>query len=316
MCTSLIGGLQAGPVDLVMGTSPPIFQAVSAWLLALLRQRPFLLEIRDLWPEFAIDMGILKNVLIIRLARKLERFLYKRASHIVVNSPAYKNYLLKQGVPLEKISLIPNGVDPDMFDPETKGEQFRRELKLDSKFTITYAGALGLANDVSTVLRAAYHLRDDPHIHFLFVGDGKERANLEHLADELILPNVTFIGSRPKSEISKILAASDACLAVLKNIPMFRTTYPNKVFDYMAAGRPTILVIDGVIREVIESARGGIFVPPGNDKALAEAVKFLSMNRSEAEAMGISARAYVIEHFNRCQQARDFVSLVKHVAKN
>ena len=315
MCTSVIVGLQAGPVDLVMGTSPPIFQAVSAWLLALLRQRPFLLEIRDLWPEFAIDIGILKNVSIIRLARKLERLLYARARHIMVNSPAYKNYLLKQGVPLEKISLIPNGVDPDMFDPETKGENFRRELKLVSKFTITYAGALGLANDVSTVLRAAYHLRDDPDIHFLLVGDGKERANLEHLADELILANVTFIGSRPKSEMSKILAASDVCLAVLKDIPMFRTTYPNKVFDYMAAGRPTILAIDGVIREVIESARGGIFVPPGNHKALAEAVKFLSTNRSEAEAMGISARAYVIAHFNRCEQARDFASLVEHVAK-
>lgn len=308
--TSVFAGLRAGRVDLVMGTTPPIFQAVSAWLVALLRRRPFLLEVRDLWPEFAIDLGVLSNPLLIALSRWLERFLYTRSTHIVVNSPAYQDYLIGKGVSAEKITLIPNGVDPGMFDPAAKGQAVREEFDLGKKFVVTYAGALGLANDLETVLRAADRLRDEPCIHFLIVGDGKERPRLEARASSLQLPNVTFVGARPKSQIHEFLAASDACVATLKDIPMFRTTYPNKVFDYMAAGRPTILAIDGVIRQVIEAAGGGLFVQPGDSIALAEAVKALSENRNRARAMGAAARVYVVEHFQRQRQAEAFAALV------
>lgn len=297
-----------------MGTSPPIFQAVSAWLVAALRRRPFLLEIRDLWPEFAIDMGVLKNPALIWLSRWLERFLYGRATHLLVNSPAYRDYLVERGVPAVKISLIANGVDPDMFDPAATGEALRQELGLNGQFVVTYAGALGLANDIPTLLRAAGRLRDYPGIHFLLVGDGKERPDLETLARQLRLPNVTFAGSRPKSDMPAILAASDACTAILQNIPMFRTTYPNKVFDYMAAGRPTILAIDGVIRQVVDNARGGVFVPPGDDAALAEAILRLSRQPAKARQMGQAARAYVATHFNRHDQAQAFADLVGRMA--
>lgn len=313
MLTSVWAALRAGPVDLVMGTSPPIFQAFSAWLVAFLRRKPFLLEIRDLWPEFAIDMGVLKNPILIRLSRWLERFLYWRATHIVVNSPAYRDYLIKKGLHKSKISLIPNGVDTKTFDPAADGSAIRQEFGLDGKFVITYAGALGMANDISTVLRAANYLRDDPKIHFLLVGDGKERVRLEAETKHLDLSNVTFAGSRPKTMIPCILAASDACLATLQDIPMFRTTYPNKVFDYMAAGRPTLLAIDGVIREVIETAQGGIFIPPGDAEALAEAARALSQDPEQGRLMGESARAYVAEHFDRDQQAEQLIVLVQRM---
>lgn len=313
MITSASAALKAGPTDLVMGTSPPIFQAMSAWFVARVRRRPFLLEIRDLWPEFAIDMGVLRNPVLIRLARWLERFLYARATQLLVNSPMYRDYLVGKGVPESKISLIPNGVDPDMFDPDARGEEFRRALGLTDTFVVTYAGALGLANDIPTILKAAARLRDERDVRFLLVGDGKERRNLEALARELQLTNVMFVGARSKSEMPVILAASDACVATLMNIAMFRTTYPNKVFDYMAAGRPTILAIDGAIREVIEKANGGVFVPPGDDAALASAIIPLSQDRNLARQMGSSARAYVLEHFNRNQQANDFVRLAEQL---
>ena len=311
MFTSIWAALKAGPVDVVMGTSPPIFQAVSAWVVSVLRRRPFLLEIRDLWPAFGIEMGILKNPFLITLSRWLEGFLYARVTHILVNSPAYRDYLLEKHIPEEKISVIPNGVDPHAFDPEAKGLRFRQRWQLDGKFVVTYAGALGIANDLSTLLRAAAQLQDETTIQFLLVGDGKERSNLEKLAHQLQLPNVTFTGSLPKSEMPDVLAASDACIATLQDIPMFRTTYPNKVFDYMAAGRPTILAIDGVIREVVESANGGIFVPPGNAKKMATAIRTLSHNPQRATAMGAAARTYVTEHFNRQDQALQFRSLVQ-----
>ncbi len=312
--TSLVTALRAGPVDVVMGTSPPIFQAVSAWLVSVVRRRPFLLEIRDLWPEFAIGMGVLDNPLLIVIARWVERFLYSRATHVLVNSPAYLDYLLGKGVPANKTTLIPNGVNPEMFDPNAKGDHVRQEFGLDSQFIVTYAGALGLANDIPVILRAANHLRDLTNVHFLLVGDGKERMNLEALARDMELPNVTFTGARPKLEIPEILASSNACVATLKDIPMFRTTYPNKVFDYMAAGRPIILAIDGVIRQVVESANAGIFVAPGDDVALSEAIKWLANNRVEAQAMGKTARSHVVKHFNRNGQAQAFLELTARLS--
>jgi glycosyltransferase involved in cell wall biosynthesis len=164
------------------------------------------------------------------------------------------------------------------------------------------------------VLRAASRLRGEAGIHFLLIGDGKDRAELEALAQQLALSNVTFAGSRAKADMPELLAASDACLAILKDIPMFRTTYPNKVFDYMAAARPTILAIDGVMREVLDDAGGGIFVPPGDDGALAMAVRALSQDPERARAMGWAARAFVVEHFNRHDQAAQFEKLVLGLA--
>jgi glycosyltransferase involved in cell wall biosynthesis len=314
MLTSVIAALRAGPVDVVMGTSPPIFQAASAWVVACLRRRPLLLEIRDLWPEFAIDIGVLKNPALIAMARWLEGFLYARANYLLVNSPAYRDYLIGKGVPAAKITLISNGVDPTMFDPAARGEPFRNQLGLQDEFVVTYAGAIGMANDLPTLLRAAGRLRDRADIRFLIVGDGKDRKALEAQAAAMHLPNLTFTGPRPKSQMGDVLAGSDACVAILQNIPMFRTTYPNKVFDYMAAGRPTILAIDGVIRQVIDAAGGGLFVTPGDDAALAAAIVRLADDRAVARAMGAAARLYVVQHFNRAQHAQEFLQLTLAIA--
>jgi glycosyltransferase involved in cell wall biosynthesis len=315
MVTSVLAGLKAGPIDVVMGTSPPIFQALSAWLVAIIRRRPFLLEIRDLWPEFAIDIGVLRNPILIKLSRWLEQFLYAQATHILINSPAYRDYLLRKGIVSKKITLIPNGVDVTMFDGSTRGERFRQQWHLDGSFVITYAGALGLANDIPTILRAAQRVKTSSNIRFLIVGDGKERPNLEALANRLHLENVLFAGSRPKVDMPEILAASDVCIATLTDVPMFKTTYPNKVFDYMAAGRPTVLGIDGVIRQVIEAAGGGIFVPPGDDQSLANAVQSLEKDRAKAKAMGVAARNYVVKHFDRQQQSKHFMKLIHNLVQ-
>ena len=314
MVTSLIAALKAGPIDIVMGTSPPIFQAVSAWLVAVLRRRPFLLEVRDLWPSFAIDMGVLTNPILIRAARRLERFLYARATHLVVNSPAYRDNLIEFGIPPSKVTLIPNGVDPAMFDPSADGKAVRDEFGLDGRFVVTYAGALGMANDIPVILKAAQRLLHRRDIHFLLVGDGKERRDLVQMVTALGLDNVTFAGSRPKSQMRDFLAASDLCLATLQNIPMFRTTYPNKVFDYMAAARPTVLTIDGVIRDVIEAAAGGLFVTPGNDQELANTISHLADSPTEVHNMGVAAREYVVDHFNRDDHSKAFVALLETVA--
>jgi glycosyltransferase involved in cell wall biosynthesis len=233
---------------------------------------------------------------------------------LLVNSPAYRDYLLQKGIPAQKISVIPNGADPDMFAPSDKGEQVRQQYGLAGKFVVTYAGALGLANDIPVVLRAARRLKDNSDIHIMLVGDGKERANLERQVEEWGLDNITFVGPRPKQEMKQFLAASDVGLAILRDIRAFRMTYPNKVFDYMAAGRPTVLAIDGVIREVVESANGGVFVPPGDDEKMATILHQMSQQPQKVAAMGLSARDYVTNQFNRSDQARKFVELAESLS--
>ncbi len=311
MFSSVWTALRVKEVDLVMGTTPPIFQAVSAWLVACVRRRPFLLEVRDLWPEFGVSMGVLKNPIVIALARGLEKFLYARAAHILVNSPAYKDYMLGKGVPEEKVTFIPYGTDVDMFNPQVDDSSIRRKLGVEDKFVVVYAGALGQANDIDTILRAAARLRQYDKIYFVLFGDGKERPRLEEEARKQNLTNITFAGVCPKKEMPFVLAASDACLAVLQNIPAFRLTYPNKVLDYMAAGRATILVIDGVIREVIESSGGGVFVEPGNDEMLAKSILELSNNPQRAEQMGQNARAYAVQYLNRSDKLAETLNLLE-----
>lgn len=317
MFSSVWTALQVRDVDLVMGTTPPIFQAVSAWFVAWIRRVPFLLEVRDLWPEFGVSMGVLKNPIVIALARWLERFLYARATHILVNSPAYREYMISKGVPENKVTYIAYGTDVGMFHPGVDGSSIRAELGLQDKFVVLYAGALGQANDIDTILRAAERLKpydktcpDGERIHFVLFGDGKERARLEAEAQRLNLTNVLFAGVRPKKEMPRVVASADVCLAILQDIPMFRTTYPNKVFDYMAAGRATVLVIDGVSRGLIEASDGGVFVQPGDDAMLAEKILELSKDPKRVRQMGGNARGYLVKHLDRRDKLNETLDLL------
>jgi lipopolysaccharide/colanic/teichoic acid biosynthesis glycosyltransferase len=303
MISSFVAALWVRDVNIVCGTNPPIFQAVTAYLVARLKRVPFVFEVRDLWPDFAIETGVLRNPLLIWASRRLERFLYHHADRLIVNSPGFIPHLRRCGVPEDKIDLVPNGVEVDMFAPSDKGEAVRQELGLDGKFIALYAGAHGLANDLGTILLAAKRLENYPDIIFVLVGDGKERPNLIRQAEELGLPNVRFVPAQPKARMPQFLAAADVCVAILKAIPMFTTTYPNKVFDYMAAGRPTVLAIDGAIRKVVEAADGGIFAQPGDPEALAEAVLAYYQNPDLRRRHGHNARPYVATHFARQDQA-------------
>jgi glycosyltransferase involved in cell wall biosynthesis len=315
MFSSVWTALQVKDVDLVMGTSPPIFQAVSAWFVALIRRKPFLLEVRDLWPEFGVSMGVLKNPVVIASARWLERFLYARATHILVNSPAYKEYMIGKGVPENKVTYIPYGTDVDMFNPRVDGSSIRAELGLDDKFVVLYAGALGQANDIDTILRAAERLKDEEKIRFVIFGDGKERGRLQSEAERMKLSNLIFAGVRPKKDMPMVVASADVCLAILQDIQMFRTTYPNKVFDYMAAGRATVLVIDGVSRELIESSYGGAYVQPGDSDLLAETILDLSKNVDIVKQMGLNAREYLVEHLDRRDKLNETLELLMKLVK-
>lgn len=315
MFSSVWTAVKVKGVDLVVGTSPPIFQAFAAWTAAFLLRRPFLFEVRDLWPQFAIDMQVIKNPVVIALARMVEKFLYNRAAHVWVNSPAYKPYIVGRGVPADQITFIPYGTDISMFTPDVDGSFVRLELGLEDKFIVLYAGAMGQANDIYTILRTADRLRDEPKIHFVLYGDGKEGAKLRAEAGRLRLSNLTFAGAAPKTKMPAVVAAADACLAILQDIPGFRMTYPNKVFDHMAAGRATVLVIDGVIREVIEASGGGVFVQPGDDAQLARVLRELAEDPARLRQMGRRAHDYLVHHFDRRDKLSETLELFRRVAR-
>lgn len=313
MFSSFFMGLRIKKVDLVWGTSPPLFQVVSAWLLSRVKRIPLLFEVRDLWPAFAIAIGVLRNRSLITISEWLESFLYRQANCVVVNSPGFITHVTACGA--HHVELVPNGTDPEMFDPQDSGKDFRVQNGLDNKFVILYAGAHGLSNDLEVVINAAILLRAHKDIHFVLVGDGKEKPGLQSFAQTAGLENVLFLPPVPKNQMVKVLAGADACLAILKPLDLYRTTYPNKVFDYMAAGKPVLLAIDGVIREVIELSKAGVFVEPGNPNSLAQTVLDLSKIPQDARRMGENGRDYVIKFFNRRDQADKFILLIEELGR-
>ena len=311
MTSSFWLGLGVKNVGLVWGTSPPIFQGVTAWALARLKGAKFLFEVRDLWPQFAVAVGVLTNPMLIRATEWLERFLYRHADRVMVNSPGFSGHVQVRGA--KRVELIPNGADPSMFDPADEGLAFRQFHHLEDKFVVLYAGAHGMSNDLGVVLKAAKILQEvtvSSHIQIVLLGDGKEKPKLMAQADKMGLSNVTFARSVPKAEIPGALAAADTCIAILKPLDEYKTTYPNKVFDYMAAGRPVALAIDGVIREVIEVAGCGIFAEPGNPSALADAIQKLAADKKKAREMGLKGSAYLEEHFSRAAVGEKLLKLL------
>jgi glycosyltransferase involved in cell wall biosynthesis len=313
MLSSFSLGMRVKKVDLVWGTSPPIFQGLTAWAIARLKRVPFLFEVRDLWPAFAIGVGVLRNPLLIRASLWLECFLYRHADLLLVNSPGFIEHVRRGGA--RRIELVPNGADPAMFDPAASGEDFRRLHHLQGRFVVLYAGAHGMSNDLSVALQAAALLPQSSPVTVVLLGDGKEKPALLAQARELGLKNVLFIPPAPKQEMAQALAAADACLAILKPVELYKTVYPNKVFDYMAAGKAVILAIDGVIREVVEEAGAGVFSPPGDPQALAQAMLDLASQPETCKAMGSRGRQAVETRFSRGVLAEKLEGILERLVR-
>lgn len=305
MASSFIAGLRVPQVDLVWGTTPPLFQGLTAWLLARLKRAAFVFEVRDLWPAFAVAVGVLRNPVLIWMSERLEGFLYRHADRVIINSPGFRDHVVQRGA--QRVDLVPNGVEAAMFDPQANGATFRKSHAWAGKYLVLYAGAHGMSNDLGVVLQAAAALQDRADIVIALLGDGKEKPALMAEAEAMGLKNVCFLPPLAKDEMAEALEASDAGIAVLLPLEVYKTTYPNKVFDYMAAGRPVVLAIDGVIRQVVEEAGAGIFVPPGDPQAMAAAIRQLADDPAEGRRMGMAGRACVERDFDRPATAQALI---------
>ena len=301
-------------VDLVVSTSPQFFCGLSGYFVSRRLGCPWVVEIRDLWPESIHAVGAVRGRGLIGLLERIEFFLYRKPSHIVALTPAFKRHIAARGIPPEKIDVVTNGADLEQFRPLPKMNPFRERNDLNGKFVAAYVGTHGMAHALETVLEAAKRLEAQPQIRFLLVGDGAERENLLKRKEELGLKNVLMLPQQRKEQVPEILAASDACLVLLRRTELFKTVIPSKIFEAMAMERPIILGVDGQAREIVEQSGGGVFVEPENADQLAETVLRMSREPGWSEAMGKTGGEFVRRHYSRDELASRYLDVLRSVA--
>jgi len=321
MLSSLWAGLfqVKGKFDLVLVTSPPLFVGVTGYLLSRIKRIPMVFEIRDLWPESAIDTGVLTNKWIIKMALAFESFIYAKSIKINVLTPAFqKNLEERKNVKSNKIIYIPNAADFGLSDNllrEFDREHFRLEQGFSDKFVITYVGAHGVANHLDQILDAARALADS-NVLFLLIGEGMEKARLQEKAKLMKLKNVIFLDSVPKNEVFKYILASDMGASVLKKVDTFKTVYSNKTFDYFSCKKPVLMAIDGVSRELVETAKAGVYVEPENTRAFNTIIRQYLNNPQRLKEEGENGYRFAKTNFDRQVLAKKYINeLQKAVSK-
>jgi len=308
-------GLFLSRPDVVIASSPQLLVGLSGWWLARWKRVPFVFEVRDLWPESLAAVGMSDgNSLLHRSLAKIAGFLYRRSDRVVVVTPAFEEFLVKRwAVPREKISVIENGVETELFAPEARTDR-RRELGLEGKFVVSYIGTMGMAHGLETIVAAALQLRDaNPRIVFLMLGEGAEKRRILELARERGLHNIRFVDQQPREKIPSYISASDACLVLLKKTELFKTVIPTKMLEFMSCARPVILGVDGQARTILEEARGGVVIEPENSDALARAICYLAENRDRGRELGQNGREYIVRKFSRHRTAEKYIRVLEHL---
>lgn len=292
-----LGHRPSGTPDLVLATSPQFLVALSGWVLSRLKGVPFVLEVRDLWPDSIVAVGALpERSPWIRLLRRLERFVYRQADLVVSVTRSFVPHLRAHGA--KRVAVVPNGADPGQFHVEEPRDALRARHGLGDRFVAVFAGTLGMAHGLETVLDAAEALRDDPRFLFWLVGEGARRVELEAEAARRGLSNVRFEGQVERSRIPEVLTASDAALVLLRPTPLFETVLPSKMFEAMAAGCPIVLGVRGEAKEVLESSGGGVAIPPGDADALVAALRAMSADPEGGRRMAERGREFVAREYS------------------
>jgi glycosyltransferase involved in cell wall biosynthesis len=307
-----------GRYDVVIVTSPPLFVGATGYLISRLKRIPFVFEVRDLWPESAIDTGVLTNKLVIRLAYWVEAFIYRTATLINVLTPAFFNALRdKKGIAANKLIQISNAADFSLSEKLLRDfdrNAFRQQHDLEGHFVITYVGAHGVANHLEQLLDAGVAL-SDTNVLFLLIGQGMEKERLVKMATERNVKNVRFLDSVPKAEVFRYILASEMGASVLKRVDTFKTVYSNKTFDYMSCKKPILMAIDGVSRELVEAAGAGVYVEPENTEEYNRIIRQYLENPQRLKDEGESGYRFAQQNFDREVLANKYLQHIQQIAK-
>jgi colanic acid biosynthesis glycosyl transferase WcaI len=308
-----VSGLGLQMPDVVIGTSPQLLVALSGWWLAWWKRVPFVFEVRDLWPESLAAVGAgREGSALHRALGAIAGFLYRRSDHIVVVTPAFKDHLIEHWeVPAQKISIVENGVETDLFRPCPP----EKVPGTEDRFLICYIGTIGMAHGLETLIAAADQLqRTLPNAMFLLIGEGAEKERIEQLAAARELSNIRFLGQQPRERIPGYIAGVAVCLVMLKKTELFKTVIPTKLLEYMSCEKPVIVAVDGQARKIVEEAGAGVFVEPEDSSALADAVHVLAADPERRCRMGISGREYILSHLSRERTAASYLEVLQALA--
>ena len=290
MFTSSIASFFVGRPDVILATSPQFFTAVSGWFVSRVYRRPFVFEIRDLWPDSIVAIGVMKEGRAIRLIRAIEQFLYRQADLIVTVTSSSRELLMARGIDGDKIVVVSNGIDVGQLTPGPAPIELRQRLGLDNKIVVSYVGAVGMAHGLQLILDAAQDCRNRlPEVHFIIVGSGAELGDLQLQARERALGNVTFVGRVPHAEIVNYWRLSDMTLVLLKDTPLFRTVIPSKIFEAMATGTPIITNVRGELQTLLEPLGTAVMIAPSNLNALVDAIETLARSPARRQALATAA---------------------------
>lgn len=287
----LLGMFERRP-DVVVATSPQFFCAIGGWALSVVKRRPFVFELRDLWPASIVAVGAMKKSLTIRLLEKTELFLYRRAKAIVSVTQSFREDLVARGIDREKIHVVINGVDLDRYEPQARDAALAEEFGLAGKFVAGYMGTHGMAHALPKVLEAAERLRDRADIAFFFAGSGAERAHVEQIVAERGLSNVRLIPRQPKERMPSLWSLCDLAIVPLRDTPVFATVIPSKIFESMGMGVPILMSLpEGEATDIVRGTRSGVCVPPENPEAMAAEIERLADAPEEMAQLRTLARA-------------------------
>jgi len=299
--------------DVVLSTSPQFFNGLAGYFVGKLKRIPWILEIRDLWPESIVAVGAIKSPAIIRMLEWIERFAYRKADRIVPVTDSFKTYMLGKGIEAGKIDVVKNGVDLTQYAPLDGASAFAEELGIKGRFVVSYFGTHGMAHNLETILHAASRLSGAKNILFLMVGDGAERHALVRMRDKMALYNVMMLDQQPKSRMREFWALSDVSLVLLRKSDLFRTVIPSKIFESLAMAKPIILGVAGESADLLQAAQAGLCIEPERADQLAACVLELSQEPELCQRLGRNGRKFVMEHFDRIVLARKLASVIEIV---
>jgi glycosyltransferase involved in cell wall biosynthesis len=300
--------------DVIVSTSPQFFCGLTGLVAKVMRRAPWVLEIRDLWPESIVTVGAMQKGLVTRALEGLERLAYRKADRIVSVTDSFVPHIAERCQSDEKINVIKNGVDLNLFKPVGNAEKIKRKFGFEGRFIAAYVGTHGMAHGLDTLIEAADLLRNETRIGFLTVGDGAEHARLAEKAKSLKLDNLRIVGQLPKADMPGIWTATDVSLILLRQNDMFKKVLPSKMFEAMAMARPIILGVEGESKALLEAAGAGIAITPGSADELAQAVMRLAGDRALCERLGSQGAEHVREHYNRAVMAMRYLKVLEAAA--
>ncbi len=313
MLSAVIASMFVRKVDVVVGTSPQFFTACAAWATGMLKRRPWVFELRDLWPESIKAVGAMSDSAAIRLLERIEHFLYRKADLIVPVTHSFKESLIRRGIDSSKIEIITNGVDLDSFRPMAKDSALTSELGLEGCFVAGYIGTHGMAHGLETLLEAAAALKGHPHaagIRLLFLGHGAEKAALVERSRQMGLNNVHFLDSVPKSEVVRYWSLLDVSIIHLRKTELFDSVIPSKLFECMGMGIPVLHGVPGESAEIVRREGVGEVFESGDAAQLVAGLMRLQAD-PDLQARYRAAGPVAARKYNRTDLARRMLILLK-----